>query len=204
MAVMSGETSICYVRDNGLFYYDTLADTFCAINDDQYSNNVVDLKADAQNNLYIFSRGGIITRCKVSNENGKLLMIEKTVIANNKDITHISTTSDKLIISYSSFFKIIDVNTLVEEVVMLPDAKNIDNIACRDTTIFIHYNKSYFARYDILKKKFIDIKVSSDFAPVFQCVLEHKAYCGLEVMDREFLVYMNIHLHLKPTKWMLL
>ena len=173
MVVTSDGTSICYVRNKGLYYYDTLTETFCPINtDEKYTNNVDGLKADSQNNLYILSRGGIVTRYKMSHENGRLLMIEEFVVDNNQEISNISITSDKLIISYSLFFKIIDINTFDEEIIMLPNnGKDIYNVACRDEVIFLHYNKNHFAKYNLLKKRFIDVKDISNFAPVFSmCV----------------------------------
>ena len=175
MAIMSDKTPLCYIHHEGIYYYNTASKAFFQVNIDEIDEidikNIRGLNTDSKNNLYILSNNGVVTKHKVNYINGEMHINKGGVVESNKDIFNFLISSEKLILNYSSFLKIIDTNTFEEYKITLPRGKDIHNVACLDDIIYIHYNNNDFAKYSLRKKKFIEIKEVSNHFPVFSmCV----------------------------------
>lgn len=171
MAMTSDKTPLCYVNNDGLYYFKEAEQVFAKINYDIDknidTNDVNNLATDSKNNLYLLNRDGVLKKYRINKKNGEVRIGHSIIVDENKSISNIFVTPDRLIINYSSFLKIVNTNTYKEYKIALPEGKNINNVVCLNNLIYIHYNNNEFVQYDIAEKKFIEIKEISKQFPVF-------------------------------------
>jgi len=173
MTMMADKTPLCYIHNDGLYHYDTEKQLFEKA-DHGIGSNVNNMAVDSYNNLYVLYRNGVLKKYRLNKEERRIRVRHEIIVETNPEIATIFLTPHQLIINYTSFLKIINTRTYEEYKIDIFEEKKINNIACKEDIIYIHYHNNEFAKYDIRNKKLSPINEIPNQLPVFSM------YAGLQ------------------------
>lgn len=132
-------TIICYVKEQGFFYFDKYQDIFLPVKGLSVSEDAKSFVIDSNNRLYLLTPSGNVNQYRIAYSPDGVNLTALPAIENRNPVSEIFLSEDKLIVNYPGFVNIFDKGRAFLTSVNVRKNKDISQIIYKDRMLYISY-----------------------------------------------------------------
>lgn len=166
LGLSSHQIIICYVKEQGLFYFDNTKREFISI-ENKLNVEIKDFVIDSDDNIFFLTEKGALYKYQLEYNTGKLSLDKETFVEVAKPVSSIFLTNNLLVVNYGNYFKIIDDKNSYPSTIDIAENKTISQVIYNEGSLFISFVEGGCIQYNIKSKSFIPLDGISDKLPVF-------------------------------------
>jgi signal transduction histidine kinase/DNA-binding response OmpR family regulator/ligand-binding sensor domain-containing protein len=161
---------VCYIKQQGLFFFDRKKDVFKPVKHFAFGDHVKTFVTDSENHIYFLYNDGRVQRFKLLTRNDNIELSQPEYIEQEKPVTNLFVTNDRLVIVYPDSLKITDLRKPYPATLIGYDRrKNISQVLFdrKNETLLVGYYEGGCGIYDPDGKTFRNMENLSTRTSVF-------------------------------------
>lgn len=170
-----GKTSqkkiICYVKEEGFFYFDPIDTLFKNIIVDSLHNDIKNFVIDDDDNLFILLGNGRLQVSKISSKGNSITSTQSKYIEIDEVVSNIYLSENKLIVNYQGCLKIIDKKNSYPTTIDMNKNKTVSQVIYNDGSLLISYYEGGCEKYNLKTREYSTISTISDRMSIFSIYL---------------------------------
>ena len=157
LALTSENDIICYVKQQGLFYFDKNRGDFIPIDFHFSSSEAKSFLVDENNTVYFLHEDGKLQSYQLAIKGG-ISLSEPRYIEQQKHVNNMFLTNNMLILNYDGYLKIVDSKNQYPTAIDVDKRKTISQVIYRNGSILISYYEGGCSIYDLKAKTLSPLK----------------------------------------------
>lgn len=167
LGLTSSKKIICFVKEQGLFYFDNEAQLFKLI-DIHVNGEIKDFLIDNNDNGYFLLNNGKIEQYKIEQKsNNSILFTNRKEIKNDVFVDRIFFSENKLILTSSNGLSILDESLSTIKHLDFNLSKAISQAIYHKNILYISFYEGGCLKYDPKEDKLSEVEGVSDRVPIF-------------------------------------
>lgn len=168
IGITSRKDIICYVKQQGLFRFDTGQQTFIPVNHSLIDGTVKTFAIDRNDNIYFLYENGKLHQSKLLYQDKEITLSQPRYLEQEKPVSNIFMLhNNMLVLNYPGYLKIIDDKNLYPSTIDFDKNKTISQVVYYKDNLLISYYEGGCETYNLDTKVYQPIQSISPRISIF-------------------------------------